>query len=90
MNGNIMSKGISVGDLVMVVKPCRCGRPGRIGFTFTVSYVDEYDIWCDGCNESTIETAAVGEGAGFGVYRLTKIDPPALPKEIETKEELTA
>ncbi len=90
-----MSEPIGVNDLVMVVRPTKCGcaRKG-IGRPFVVEriMVLDYRYVCD-CGESRagqVNALGAGMDTGYAVERLIRIDPPATDETTETPAELTA
>lgn len=82
---------IKAGDLVMVTRPTRCcGSAYGIGKVLTVERVqstgEEFCIHC--FRDSPGEHAAFSGHLLCGVYRLTKIDPPAVQTEETATKEL--
>lgn len=85
---------IQEGDWVMVVKPqpC-CGRPSGMDVVFKVEDISPYgqDFYCEYCGHDGIGPQAYNVGVEwFGISRLIRIDPPALPETIDTDREVTA
>lgn len=85
---------IKVGDMVMVVRgmPC-CGATGRhMGHTFVVSAVKPQDVGnCSYCGHffEIVPTARDESFKPCPIYRLKRIDPPALDETLETSREVT-
>lgn len=84
-------KPISVGDLVMVVKPGHCGDSGAIGRIFTVAGFFSFGT-CIICNQTMVIDIAMSNDArpAIELSRLKRIDPPAHGESLPTREELTA
>jgi len=83
---------IKVGDLMMVVKPMPCcGKSGILGIPFIVKniYIPTKP-YCVHCNSDIpIEPSTkLNSGNSVALYRLIKIDPPALQDETTTEKEL--
>ena len=87
-----MNEKIEVGDLVMVVKPKPCGCTDTIGIVFTVSNLNyRRGFWCSLCNGMNLYSGLGAFGYknySFPLYRLKRIDPPALTDDLETVKEL--
>lgn len=84
-------KPISVGDLVMVVRTETCGCEGGIGRTFIVKSLNPDDSWCSYCQKYLgYQTDAFDGQDWHSLYVLKRIDPPALPESVQTKEGITA
>lgn len=87
-----MDKPISVGDLVMVVKPNRCcGAKGKsFGAIFRVeAFVTEW-ARCHYCHHKEYESDAIGSYGSVSRYRLKRIPPPEELGIVDEKEELHA
>lgn len=85
---------IKAGDLVMVVRPqpC-CGDASAIGEVFVVRDVAgaDADVHCCECGEDLNDSIALmGDEIGHVFSVLIRIDPPALPEDMQQPEELTA
>ena len=90
-----MANDIKVGDLVMVTKSMQCcGRSSYMGKVFIARSIELMTGWCPDCFTETTALCVDYNGGylttGFPMYRLIKIDPPALPEEITKDEEITA
>jgi hypothetical protein len=88
-----MSEPIKVGDLVMVIRwphehSAPCARVGMVGI---VSVIDG-QTHCHICGKVFNErSATLGPMSGLiPISWMVKIDPPAEPERVETREELTA
>lgn len=82
-------KPISVGDLVVVVKPTLCcGQLGKsFGAVFRVSHIRERTYSrCAHCGSSAITLLADGWRAAISLYRLKRI-PPLSELEGEKRDE---
>lgn len=80
---------IKAGDLVMVVRPARCGCASRaLGQIFTVSGL-YHGCHCSGCKAISLEPCALVDGkwVAFELWRLKKIEPLNDPEEAQTKVE---
>jgi hypothetical protein len=89
-------KPISVGDLVMIVKPrfC-CGYSGGLGMVFIVlPPAHARYVTCSRCGRREEHSAAITVRLSDNTYcelaRLKKIPPLTEPKHVHTIEELTA
>lgn len=91
-----MTDAIKPGDLVMIIKPMPCcGYSGGLGLVRTVQAFTsrECGTKCVGCGISNRSDFGPHSHANLGdfyvwLYRLKKIDPPALADETETNREL--
>lgn len=72
-----MDKPISVGDLVVVVKPCgHCGDAKDLGLIYRVAYIWESGAPTDCCRDRTKEVCAYpAEGLGHALPTLKRIPP---------------
>ena len=89
-------KPISVGDLVVIVKSCcdhKLGLVGRVESFYRGNPYKGDVLRCDVCAKnvtpSDMLTALFGGGA-WPLKWLKKIDPPALPQDVEHDEEIPA
>lgn len=93
-----MSKPISVGDLVMVVRGHECSVAKAGGIPWTVTGIVEPiggGYYCDICKRHSAwgeERAATGykKGSHAPLSWLIRIDPPAIPETVEQREEISA
>ena len=87
-----MNEPISVGDLVMVVKPkgC-CGNTNSIGKIFTISDIQEGDNYCRSCNSirNSLD-AEVGVDNWKEVKTLKRIPPLSELESIDQTKEVAA
>ena len=88
-------KPISVGDLVMVVRPTPCGCSAGLGKIFKVTIIDRSPLpnKCASCGQlfgPHDQARNRSERLGAALYRLKRLDPDALKDDVPTKEELTA
>jgi hypothetical protein len=83
---------IKAGDLVMIVRNAPCGCTKSLGQVFNVKEVYSFMTACVICGhiEGVRDLAEHPDGDVVQLYRLKKIDPPALPETIETQDEITA
>ena len=88
---------IKAGDLVMVVRGWSCcGQTDSFGYTYAVRSVemsedhDNVCLHCGGITSAEVVAVDPKDGAGFALYMLKRIDPPALDDEITHNEEMTA
>jgi len=75
---------ITVGDLVVVVRPLSCGCTHAIGFPFTVLEIRRAGATCTNCHiygETLL--ARCDEDGWFDVSALKKIDPLAEAEPVE-------
>ena len=86
-----MSKPISKGDLVMVVRGCTCGKT-RLGRIYRVSYIQIRPCYCGYCGLSyALENVAMRDiSSGMPLSWLKRLDPDALKDDVPSAEELTA
>jgi hypothetical protein len=83
---------ITVGDIVMVVRPSPCcGDTGGLGIPQTVVHTEVMPLECRNCGASVPETLGVfwqweGREMGAPHYLLIKINPPKV-KAVERAEE---
>lgn len=95
-----MGKPISVGDLVMVVKPTLCcGKAGVIGKVFKVTevFISRFNQ-CNICRrifkdvkvavDSSRFALPSGGGGSFQLSRLIRIDPPATGDSLPTRKDI--
>ena len=88
-----MDKPISVGDLVMVVRPVNCGHSCGVGRAFIVRVItDCFSYQCGECSRGGGYSVGVEDEAKnwYSIGRVKRIDPPALPENVDEREELTA
>ena len=93
-----MSDAIKPGDLVMIIKPMPCcGYSGGLGLLRTVQAftTNALGTRCVGCGFPDRRDFGPHTHANLGdfyasLYRLKKIDPPALNEDAETHRELEA
>jgi hypothetical protein len=92
-------KPISVGDLVVVVRGCECGKTPNIGLTFTVEGIDvAYSHFCQRCGADMSDGRLLAYGHRPGrkhggyvpVLWLRKIPPLADPATETTDEGIAA
>lgn len=83
-------KPISVGDLVMVVRPLECGCTHAIGYPFTVLAITRSDATCTECLKyhENILLARLDDEGWLDVSALQRIDP--LKEQEPVREEITA
>lgn len=84
-------KPIQVGDLVMVVRPPRCGCPSKnIGKIFTVAFLKPTNGLYIGCDhEAYSKLCAVSHlGIKIDIPRLKRIDPDCLRDDVREAEKL--
>lgn len=89
-----MDKAISVGDLVMIVRPTKCGH-GRLGAIFTVAEIRKPRgrYHCEKCKISLGNDCLVATGYGrfcIELDRLKRIPPLSEPETTERKQEQPA
>lgn len=85
---------IKAGDLVMVVKPRRCGCTNGLGFIGSVLSIstDNRVGYCDQCESKTFPpytpTVELILGHHTEISRLKKIDPPATGDSLPTRKNI--
>jgi hypothetical protein len=80
-----MDNSISVGDLVMVVKPHHCGCTNAMGRIFVVQQIEAADGTCNNCGSYRADVepdALMPEGHWVRVASLKKIPPLSEPESI--------
>lgn len=89
-----MSEKISVGDLVMIVKPAHCcGYDKGLGIIFTVTGFFDNGLICDHCKtETSNERVALVNGEWLAVHldRVRRIPPLEELDDVKRDEEITA
>lgn len=86
---------IEVGCMVEIIRPSKCNCCTYLGERFIVSEVrmSRGQLECHTCGKLTeIEMIAIDSAVGLccELYRLKRIDPPAIPESVETENEVTA
>lgn len=87
-------KPISVGDLVMVVRPSTCcgSSFSGVGEIFKVALIkhDSGHRSCCGKVESVVRCLGEGHMLGYFIDRLKRLDPDALKDDVPADERVTA
>jgi hypothetical protein len=84
-----MDKPISVGDLVMVVRPNPCGCSHSVGNIFTVDHIEGGPNYCASCGERFADVLdAWQDGLGWAarVVCLKRIPPYSQLEHFRTEE----
>jgi len=83
-------KPLSVGDLVMVIKPKSCCGAGQIGFIFIVEDVSMGEGACVHCGAEGADWSAKVSGVDGWVqtYRLKRIPPQTELESVDQPEEV--
>ncbi len=87
-----MDKPISVGDLVMVIKPTQCCGSGKhIGEIFTYLGTDDLICRCPKCGHQVLErTANLSDGTACEFIRLKRIPPLSEFEDVKVHETIGA
>ena len=90
--GDIKDEPISVGDLVMVIKPAPCcGYDGDVGRPFIVQDIEKSDGYCIQCgaSETSVDALEVDD-AWHDIRTLKRITPLSELESVDQPEEVTA
>ena len=91
------ARPIGAGDLVVIVKPAKCGLQGKLGYIFRVlDVVREESVVCTGCGQDhgpatmAVESVNHAERKCFGVevWRLKRLDADPEKTDTRNTEEL--